>query len=64
MKCPQCQHENPEDSRFCGSCATPLPVLSDAYLSRTKTLQTPLVELSRGSVLAGRYEILEELGKG
>jgi serine/threonine protein kinase/tetratricopeptide (TPR) repeat protein len=64
MKCPQCQHENPDASRFCGNCATPLPVPSEAYLSRTKTLLTPFQELSRGSVFAGRYEILDELGEG
>jgi serine/threonine protein kinase/predicted Zn-dependent protease len=64
MKCPQCLHENPDASRFCGNCAKPLPVPSEAFLSRTKTLLTPLQELSRGSVFAGRYEILEELGEG
>ena len=64
MKCPHCQQENPDSSRFCGSCATPLPVPSEAFLSRTRTLLTPLQELSRGSVFAGRYEILEELGEG
>lgn len=64
MKCPQCQHENPESSRFCGNCATPLPIPSEAFHSRTKTLLTPLQELCRGSVFAGRYEILEELGEG
>jgi serine/threonine protein kinase len=64
MKCPQCQHENPDASRFCGNCATPFPVPSEAFLSRTKTLLTPLQELSRGSFFAGRYEILEELGEG
>jgi serine/threonine protein kinase len=64
MKCPQCQHENPDTSRFCGNCATPFPVPSEAFLSRTKTLLTPLQELSRGSFFAGRYEILEELGEG
>ncbi|MBA7545407.1 hypothetical protein ES705_37775 [subsurface metagenome] len=31
---------------------------------RTKTAQTPIKELNRGSILAGRYEIIEELGRG
>ncbi|GAI94407.1 unnamed protein product, partial [marine sediment metagenome] len=30
----------------------------------TKTLETPTEKLTRGSVFAGRYEIIEELGKG
>ncbi|MFC1839219.1 adenylate/guanylate cyclase domain-containing protein [Thermodesulfobacteriota bacterium] len=24
MKCPKCQHENPDDMNFCGKCASPL----------------------------------------
>jgi class 3 adenylate cyclase len=24
MKCPRCQHENPQGARFCEECATPL----------------------------------------
>jgi tetratricopeptide (TPR) repeat protein/predicted Ser/Thr protein kinase len=30
----------------------------------TKTMETPTEELTRGSTLANRYEIIEELGKG
>jgi hypothetical protein len=30
----------------------------------TKTLETPVEQLARGSTLAGRYQIIEELGKG
>jgi serine/threonine-protein kinase len=30
----------------------------------TKTLETPKEELTRGTTLANRYEIIEELGKG
>jgi serine/threonine protein kinase/Tfp pilus assembly protein PilF len=33
-------------------------------VSHTETFQTPIRELARGSVFAGRYEIIEELGKG
>ena len=43
-------------------CATPLPEIQDAI--HTKTLETPTEELTRGSVFADRYEIIEELGKG
>ncbi len=26
MECPKCQHENHSTAKFCGECATPLPV--------------------------------------
>ncbi len=34
------------------------------YYSRTETLEIPLHALPRGSTFAGRYEIVEELGRG
>jgi len=62
MECPKCQTHNTEDSQFCRKCATPLPEIKKAV--PTKTLETLTEELTRGSVFAGRYEIIEELGKG
>lgn len=64
MKCPKCYAENLKDSRFCHKCATPLPSLDDIPASPTKTLETPKEELTTGSTFAGRYQIIEELGKG
>ncbi len=32
--------------------------------SKTETLQAPIQELTTGSTFAGRYQIIEELGKG
>ena len=64
MKCPKCLSENTQDSRFCKNCASALPVSSKTSLSHTQTLETPLQELSRGNLVAGRYEIIEELGRG
>lgn len=64
MKCPKCRSDNPPDSRFCRKCATPLPAGEEQAISVTKTLQMPASELERGTTFAGRYEVIEQLGKG
>ncbi len=64
MKCPKCQADNPDDTLFCGKCGTKFESEEKASPSLTKTAETPTEELTRGSVIADRYEIIEELGKG
>jgi serine/threonine protein kinase/tetratricopeptide (TPR) repeat protein len=59
-QCPKCSAENPDTKQFCGDCGT----LLEADVIHTKTIETPAEELKRGIVFAGRYEIIEELGKG
>ena len=64
MKCPNCSQKNKDDSRFCSSCATPLQTPPDQTIPAPYTLQTKKMEIPRGTLFAGRYEILEELGSG
>lgn len=64
MKCPRCDFENPSDSGFCSKCGTQLLSPEEIPVSPTATLETPLKELTRGTTFAGRYEVIEELGKG
>jgi serine/threonine protein kinase/Tfp pilus assembly protein PilF len=64
MKCPKCHFDNPETQKFCGECGTLLPSLKDIHPEATETYQKPIQELSTGSTFAGRYQIIEELGKG
>jgi len=64
MKCPKCNFENPADTKFCGECATPLHPSEKISAHLTETLETPKEELTTGSTFAGRYQIIEELGKG
>ena len=62
MKCPKCHSENLDTSRYCADCGTQLLALKEIPV--TETLETPKEELTRGTTFAGRYEIIEELGKG
>jgi len=64
MKCPKCHSDNPDTLKFCGECGTQLPTSEEVSLSLTKTLQTPVEDLIKGKTFAGRYKILEELGRG
>jgi len=64
IKCPQCNFENPDDTLYCGKCAAPLKPSEKVSVSHTETLETPRQELTTGSTFAGRYQIIEELGKG
>jgi len=62
--CPRCRFENPTDTYFCGRCGTKLGLESSTPSSGTVTMMGPLPGLARGAVFAGRYEVIEELGRG
>jgi tetratricopeptide (TPR) repeat protein len=62
MRCPNCHSENTDTSRFCSDCGTRLE--SGAGVSFTRTLETPTSTLARGTLFAGRYEVIEPLGRG
>ena len=64
IKCPKCQAENPETVKFCSERGTQFPSSKTTRPDVTETLQTPIKELATGSTFAGRYQVIEELGKG
>jgi serine/threonine protein kinase/tetratricopeptide (TPR) repeat protein len=63
MKCPKCKSDNPDDSKFCKECGTQITVTEETP-AHTETLEAPKEELTTGSTFAGRYQIIEELGRG
>jgi serine/threonine protein kinase/tetratricopeptide (TPR) repeat protein len=65
ITCPKCRTENSQDSKFCRECATPLPIPhAEAATAATVTAGGPGAGLASGSTFAGRYQIVEELGRG
>ncbi|MCJ7589628.1 MAG: protein kinase [Candidatus Aminicenantes bacterium] len=64
IKCPKCHFDNPDKTVFCGKCAASLPAPGDRG-SSTETVRTVVLkELATGSTFAGRYQVIEELGRG
>ena len=61
MKCPRCDSENNDTSRFCSNCAAPL---GPAGATLTRTLETPVQVVRAGTMVAGKYKVVEELGHG
>ena len=64
MKCNQCHSENPANTKFCGNCGAPLSPSQEIPLEYTRTIVTDTKEIAIGAVFAGRYYIIEDLGKG
>ncbi|MGB7295930.1 MAG: protein kinase [Candidatus Aminicenantales bacterium] len=64
MKCSRCHSDNPETSRFCGSCGAPLGPEGQELASFTKTLTPPVPALKKGALFADKYRISGEIGRG
>ncbi len=64
MECPNCHAQNRDDSRYCSHCATLLNLGGSEGASLTKTLAMPLPAIRTGALIAGKYRIIEELGRG
>ena len=64
MKCPRCQFDNPDATNFCGKCGVSLTADARMADSLTKTLATPLPVIAKDKLIAGKYRIIEEIGRG
>jgi serine/threonine protein kinase len=62
--CPSCHSDNPETAKFCGECGTSLPASTGGLASQTRTLRTPLKVAELGLTVAGKYRIIEPVGRG
>ena len=72
MKCSRCETENPESSRFCGACATPLSAATPASMIPTQVAvlsprsSEPSSDDGRyepGTLLGDRYRIFASVSK-
>ena len=62
MQCPKCKADVSEDSHFCSVCGMPVKDAADLSVSQTKTIQKPAISSSK--TIAGKYKIIEEIGRG
>ncbi|HVP57397.1 MAG TPA: protein kinase, partial [bacterium] len=74
MECPKCHSENAPDSQYCSHCGTGLshglPYPSGAAAQGDTSFQQSeppvkvVTNLVSGSIVAGRYRIIERIGRG
>jgi eukaryotic-like serine/threonine-protein kinase len=74
MVCPQCNYDNPESAVQCAKCTTPLPLSDQTLGTSEQGWSTPVaegivgdayaVQLSPGTSIGSRYEIVRLLGQG
>ncbi|MGQ9800642.1 MAG: protein kinase domain-containing protein [Candidatus Saccharicenans sp.] len=65
QNCPKCGTPNSDTRKFCGECGTPLSSSCDSELERTLTISAQeTVWPGKGQLIAGKYQILRQAGKG
>ncbi len=67
MDCPTCRAPDPDSQSFCPQCGTslkPADAASDLPTAAVPPAQWPREELETGTTFAGRYQVIEEIGRG
>jgi serine/threonine protein kinase/tetratricopeptide (TPR) repeat protein len=68
--CPTCKAENSETANFCSNCATTLKKGTKGTGTAvipgpaTRTYESRNLDLDTGTIFGGRYQIIENLGRG
>ena len=68
--CPTCKTENSETANFCSNCATTLKKGTKGTGTAvipgpaTRTYESRNLDLDTGTIFGGRYQIIENLGRG
>jgi serine/threonine protein kinase/tetratricopeptide (TPR) repeat protein len=65
-RCPSCRTENSDTANFCSNCATSLrdTKTQGDVLGVTRTIESQAWDLTTGITFGGRYQIIEQLGRG
>src|SRR5512139_642158 len=63
-RCPQCQAENPDQSKFCAECGSRLSGAGEIGPGPTMTVGVGVTFLGKGQTFAGKYTVLGEIGRG
>ncbi len=64
VKCPKCQADMTDDSRFCSKCGIPIHPSEEMFVSQTRTILKPMEVLRPGTELADKYKIQDVVGRG
>jgi len=64
MKCPACHAENSAEQSYWGACGARLPAATPQTEFPPTTSAHDPGELTTGTTLADRYQVIEELGHG
>jgi serine/threonine protein kinase/tetratricopeptide (TPR) repeat protein len=64
MRCPRCLTENTAESKFCKECAPPFSGAHRATSLNEIGMSEPSKVLARDTLVAGKYMVLEMIGRG
>src|SRR4051812_8704501 len=64
MSCPNCGHENPAESNFCGNCGTKLPREAEQQQTNAPGAAESAPPEAPEELAGGRYRIARYLGEG